>query len=94
MGEDVATLDRMSRELLGKLHRLRGLEGQKRHEGRSTPEFHHLAGEITDVARDVFDTAIREEVGGAEDSPIPEERADGSAGDWTSGNETDESKAG
>ena len=83
MSDDDATLDEKSMELLDKVDRVRDLERQKRETGRSSEEFHDLGEKVTQAARDVFDTAVSEDLGSREDSPRPEERRDDSRGDWT-----------
>ena len=83
MPHDDSTLDRVSRSLIAKLARLRALEREKRDTARSTPEFHELTDEVSEVAEDVWRTALDEEAVGQHDSPIPEERAEQEPGDWT-----------
>ena len=78
-------LDEHSRELLGKLQELKDLEYQKRHEARSTPEFHALAEDVSAKASEVFRLAVGQEVRGDTDSPRPEEREEQFPGDWTEG---------
>jgi hypothetical protein len=80
---DDAQLDAVSRELLGKLQELRGLEEQKRGEARSTDAFHELAEEVSDKAGEVFRLAASEEMAGDSDSPRPQEREESFPGDWT-----------
>ena len=83
MSDDDAGLDRRSRDLLGKVQRVRDLERQKREAGRSSDEFHEIAEKVTQASRDVFVSALGEEMAGNDDSPRPEEREDGAPGDWT-----------
>jgi hypothetical protein len=83
MPDDDTTLDRRSQRLLHALGRLRRLEGLKRAQTRSSPPFHALAEEVTEEAREVWQLAATQELAGEEDSPLPEERADESPGDWT-----------
>jgi hypothetical protein len=82
---DDADLDAFSRELLGKLGELKGLEEQKRGEARSTPAFHKLAEEVSAKSNEVLRLAVTEQVAGDSDSPRPDERAEQSPGDWTAG---------
>jgi len=80
---DDAHLDATSRQLLTQLDDIKRLEQEKRAEARSTPEFHELAEEISDKARDVWAIAEHEETSGATDSPVPEERDETYPGDWS-----------
>jgi hypothetical protein len=83
MTTDDSRLDRMSRSLMEKLERLRGLERQKRAHSRSTPAFHKLADEVEHEAEGVWHAAVAEEIAGQQDSPIAAERAEHEPGDWT-----------
>lgn len=53
-----------SERLLDSLDELRSLEREKRREPISTPRFHALAEEVTEVASDIFREAAREEADG------------------------------
>jgi len=50
-----------SDELMERLTILKALESQKRRDPMSTPRFHELANEVTEVSRDIFSLALREE---------------------------------
>ena len=54
LGED-------SERLLDALDELRSLEQEKRREPISTPRFHELAEQVTDVASEIFRDASQEE---------------------------------
>jgi hypothetical protein len=79
-------LDATSRELLMGLRDMKHLEEEKRSEARSTERFHELAEEVADKAGDVYRLAQREELSGATDSPLREEREEEYAGDWSGQN--------
>jgi hypothetical protein len=76
-------LDRLSKRLLDAVDDVQQLEHKKRATPRSTPEFHQLADEIEQKTRKVFSVAVEQRELGADDSPIPAERAEKYPGDWT-----------
>jgi hypothetical protein len=78
-------LDATSRRLLNEIDELKRLELEKRHTARSSEEFHDLASKVDNVARHVFDTAGAQLIEGEQDSPLPDERDEQHAGDWTAG---------
>jgi hypothetical protein len=59
------------------------LEKEKRRMARSSPEFHDAARAVERAARHVWEHAETEEQMAQEDSPVPEERAEQTPGDWT-----------
>jgi len=78
-------VDEVSRRLLTRVDEVKRLESEKREHARSSDEFHELAGEVEQKARDVFRIAETESDLGAEDSPIPAERAETTDRDWSDG---------
>lgn len=59
-------LSATSKKFLDSIDELHELEGQKRNAAISTPEFHELAGRITDKTREVFRlTTLQETLGDA-----------------------------
>ena len=78
-------LNRLSKRLLDAVDDVQRLERRKRAMARSTPEFHRLAEEIEQKTRDVFSVAVEQREIGADDSPLPAERAEQHPGDWTDG---------
>ncbi len=86
MGTSDDHLDATSRNLLNEIDEMKRLEREKRHEARSSDEFHELAGKVEQRAKHVFQVAHDELVGGEQDSPIAAERDEQHPGDWTEGN--------
>ncbi len=80
---DDKELDETSRRLLDSVEQLRFLERRKRSAPRSTDEFHSLAAQVEEKAKEVWDNAREEQDMGEEDSPDPKERDRQEPGDWT-----------
>jgi len=78
-------VDDVSRRLLTHVDEVKRLESEKREHARSSDEFHALADEVEQKAREVFQLADTERDLGDEDSPIPEERAETTPRDWSDG---------
>jgi hypothetical protein len=53
-----------SEQLLERLETLKALEAQKRQDPMSSPPFHELATDITQVSREIFSLALHEERAG------------------------------
>lgn len=71
----------VSDRLMERLTTLKSLEAEKRQDPMSTPRFHELAEEVTQVSRDIFSLALDEERVGdqlteTQDTTINEESDD------------------
>jgi hypothetical protein len=72
MSDPKRALTERSDQMLQALTRLRALESQKRLVDISSPEFHALADEVTEVSRRIFEIAAQQDKLGAEGTPTGE----------------------
>jgi hypothetical protein len=72
MSDPKRALTERSDQMLQALTRLRALESQKRLVDISSPEFHALADEVTEVSRRIFEIAAQQGKLGAEGAPTGE----------------------
>jgi hypothetical protein len=80
---DDRQLDKVSQQILADLDEVKRLEKDKRRMARSSPEFHDAARAVERAARHVWEHADAEERIARDDSPITEEEAEQTPGDWT-----------
>jgi hypothetical protein len=78
-------LDATSQRLLNEVEEVKRLELEKRQTARSSDEFHHLAADVDNAARHVFETASAELIDARDDSPLQDEQDEQHSGDWTEG---------
>ena len=81
--ETDAQLANRSANFLDTVHEMRDLEHRKRHAARSSEEFHALADQVEEKARQAFKIAHEQNLVGEEDSSIRQEREMQYPGDWT-----------